>query len=52
MTKTLPPLNLKKWIEDNKEHLKPPVSNKQLYTDSEDVILFVSGGRTHGMITT
>ncbi|MCB9843439.1 MAG: 3-hydroxyanthranilate 3,4-dioxygenase [Phycisphaeraceae bacterium] len=44
MTKTLPPLNLKKWIEDNKEHLKPPVSNKQLYTDSEDVILFVSGG--------
>jgi len=44
MTKALPPLNLTKWIEDNKEHLKPPVSNKQLYTDSEDVILFVSGG--------
>lgn len=40
----LPPLNLKKWIEDNREHLKPPVSNKQLYTGADDVILFVSGG--------
>lgn len=40
----LPPLNLHKWIEDNKADLRPPVSNKQLYTDSEDVILFVSGG--------
>ncbi len=37
-------LNLHKWIEDNKAHLKPPVSNKQLFTDSDDVILFVSGG--------
>ncbi|TVQ32126.1 MAG: 3-hydroxyanthranilate 3,4-dioxygenase [Phycisphaeraceae bacterium] len=40
----LPPLNLKKWIEDNREHLTPPVSNKQLYTGADDVILFVSGG--------
>lgn len=39
-----PPLNLKKWIKDNAKHLVPPVSNKQLYTDSPDVILFVSGG--------
>lgn len=37
-------LNLHKWIEDNREHLKPPVSNKQLFTESKDVILFVSGG--------
>ncbi|GJQ30006.1 MAG: 3-hydroxyanthranilate 3,4-dioxygenase [Phycisphaerae bacterium] len=39
-----PPLNLRKWIKDNAKHLVPPVSNKQLFTDSPDVILFVSGG--------
>lgn len=39
-----PVLDLQKWIKLNKEHLKPPVSNKQLFTGAEDVILFVSGG--------
>jgi len=38
------PMNLAKWIRDNKQHLQPPVSNKQLYTDSDDAIVFVSGG--------
>ncbi len=38
------PFHLHKWIEDNKEHLTPPVSNKQLMTESEDSIVFVSGG--------
>jgi 3-hydroxyanthranilate 3,4-dioxygenase len=37
-------LNLAKWIRDNKDRLKPPVANKQLFTDADDVILFVSGG--------
>lgn len=38
-------LNLDKWIKANAKDLKPPVSNKQLFTgESEDVILFVSGG--------
>lgn len=37
-------LNLTRWIEENRQHLKPPVSNKQLFTDADDVILFVSGG--------
>jgi 3-hydroxyanthranilate 3,4-dioxygenase len=37
-------LNLQKWIRDNKNDLKPPVSNKQLFTEASDVILFVSGG--------
>lgn len=41
---TGPVLNLHKWIEDNKKHLTPPVANKQLFTESKDVILFVSGG--------
>ena len=38
------PFNLVQWIEENKVHLKPPVSNKQLCPEGEDVIVFVSGG--------
>lgn len=42
---TIPsPLKLQKWIRDNKANLRPPVSNKQLFTDSNDAIVFVSGG--------
>lgn len=38
-------LNLQQWIEANRDDLKPPVSNKQLFRGvSQDVILFVSGG--------
>ncbi|MBX3359584.1 MAG: 3-hydroxyanthranilate 3,4-dioxygenase [Phycisphaeraceae bacterium] len=44
MPTRLPILNLQKWIHQNRANLKPPVSNKQLFTDSNDVILFVSGG--------
>ncbi len=44
MSATGPILNLTKWIRDNKQHLTPPVANKQLFTESKDVILFVSGG--------
>lgn len=39
-----PPLSLNKWVKENAKHLVPPVSNKQLFTGSPDVILFVSGG--------
>lgn len=39
-----PLVHLKRWIKDHKSNLQPPVSNKQLYTGSDDVILFVSGG--------
>lgn len=38
------PFNLWNWIEANKDQLRPPVSNKQLCTESEDAIIFVSGG--------
>jgi 3-hydroxyanthranilate 3,4-dioxygenase len=41
---TGPILNLAKWIRENKQHLTPPVANKQLFIGSKDVILFVSGG--------
>ncbi|MBL8747426.1 MAG: 3-hydroxyanthranilate 3,4-dioxygenase [Phycisphaerae bacterium] len=42
--KPFTPFNLWKWIEDNKQHLQPPVSNKQLCTESQDAVVFVSGG--------
>lgn len=38
------PFNLMKWIGQNQHLLQPPVSNRQFYTDAQDVIVFVSGG--------
>lgn len=38
------PFNLQKWIETNKELLQPPVSNKNLYIESEDYIVMVVSG--------
>jgi len=37
-------LHLERWIRGNRRHLKPPVSNRQLFADSKDAIVFVSGG--------
>ncbi|MGK0388950.1 MAG: 3-hydroxyanthranilate 3,4-dioxygenase [Maribacter sp.] len=38
------PLNLKKWIEEHREDLKPPIGNKQVYFDNEDYIVMIVGG--------
>ena len=38
------PFNLKKWIDDNRDLLKPPVGNKNLYTDAGDYIVMIVGG--------
>ena len=38
------PFNLNKWVGDNREHLKPPVGNKNLYKDADDYIVMIVAG--------
>jgi 3-hydroxyanthranilate 3,4-dioxygenase len=38
------PFNLTKWIDENRQLLKPPVGNKNLYIDSGDYIVMVVAG--------
>lgn len=36
--------NFKKWIDDNRHLLKPPVGNQQVYVENDDYIVMVVGG--------
>ncbi len=38
------PFNLNQWIDDNRELLKPPVGNKNLYVESGDYIVMIVAG--------
>lgn len=38
------PFNLQQWINDNRDILKPPVGNKNLYADAGDYIVMIVGG--------
>ena len=38
------PFNLQNWIDENRELLKPPVGNKNIYVESGDFIIMIVGG--------
>lgn len=38
------PFNLQAWIDGNRDLLKPPVGNKNLYADAGDYIVMIVGG--------
>jgi 3-hydroxyanthranilate 3,4-dioxygenase len=39
----LPPFNFREWIDANRAFLQPPVCNRQVYRDSEFIIMVVGG---------
>jgi 3-hydroxyanthranilate 3,4-dioxygenase len=41
--KTTMPFKLLDWIDDNREHLKPPVCNKQMFEDGDFIVQVVGG---------
>ena len=41
--KPLPPINLMKWVEENRHLMKPPVSNKYLYSGEDFFIMLING---------
>src|SRR6185436_15075896 len=43
MKQDLTPLNFKKWIEENRHLLKPPVGNRQIWENREFMVTVVGG---------
>lgn len=39
----LEPFNFKKWIDENRHLLKPPVANKVIWKDTEFIVMVVGG---------
>ena len=39
----LKPFNFQRWIDEHRDVLKPPVCNKQVFEDSEFIIMVVGG---------
>ena len=43
MLKYGPPFNFQKWIDDHRDHLKPPVGNAQIWQDTDFIVTVVGG---------
>ena len=39
----MPPIDFKKWVDDHRDKLKPPVGNQVVYQDTELIIMVVGG---------
>lgn len=39
----MPPLDLKRWIDENRDLLKPPVGNKMVWEDQDFMVMVVGG---------
>lgn len=44
MAKKLAPINFKKWIDEHRHLLKPPVGNQVIYEGNKDFMVMVVGG--------
>lgn len=43
MSKLVKPLNFKKWIDEHRHLLKPPVGNKVVWQDGDYIVMVVGG---------
>ena len=41
---TFKPFNFQRWIENNQQFLKPPISNKQLFDQETNMVVMIVGG--------
>ena len=37
------PIDFLRWIDEHREHLRPPVCNKRIFPDSEFIVMIVGG---------
>jgi len=41
--KTLPPINIRKWVEEHRDEMRPPVGSKYLYDGKDFFVMVIAG---------